>query len=325
VTPGLIDFHTHVYWGVSAISLDLAEVVPGSGVTTWVDAGSAGAFTFPGFRRYVMEKADVGVLAFLNISTRGVLHVTVVGGNPGDSDDIRWCDLARAVSTIEEHRDVIVGVKVRASLHPVREAGIEPVLIAREAADATGLPLMVHIGAVPPTLREILPVLQEGDILTHAFRGPVPSIVTREGTLRPDAQAAHERGVLFDIGHGGNSFHFDTARRLLDQGILPDIISTDLHELNWRGPVFDLATTLSKFLNLGLTLEQVVARTTANPAAALGRGGAMGSLREGMPGDVTLLRIEEGPITFRDATGGTLEGNRQVKVAGMIVGGRTHS
>lgn len=318
VVPGWIDLHTHIYWGVSAIAADVERLSPRSGVTTWVDAGTAGAITFPGFRRFIIERALVQVLAFLNISTQGILDINVAG----ECDDIRWCDLTRTLETIEAHRDCIVGVKVRASRNGVREAGIEPAWMAREAADAAGVPLMVHIGQPPPTLREVMPLLRKGDILTHVFRGPVASILTREGGIRPDVLAARERGAFMDVGHGVGSLDFGVARRAVEQGFLPDCISTDLHALNVNGPVFDLATTLSKFLNLGLSLPQVVAAATWGPARALRREGEIGTLREGARGNVTLLAMEEGRFTFRDASGNLLEGDRRLVVRGTVVQGR---
>lgn len=321
VVPGLIDLHTHIYWGVSAISVDVEALWRTSGVTTWVDAGSAGAATFPGFRRFIMERAPVRILAFLNISTRGILGVTVVQGVPGECDDIRWCDLGWTLRVLEENRDRIVGVKVRAGRHPVGQAGIEPLQIAREAADAAGVPMMVHAGPPPPALREVMPLLREGDILTHSFRGPVPSILTRDGRIRPDVLEARERGVLVDVGHGGGSLDFGVARRAMGQGFLPDTISTDLHTLNLRGPVFDMVTTLSKFLNLGLSVEEVVARATWGPACALNLGGGAGTLQKGARGDVTLLSLEKGNFTFQDAVGNRLEGDRRLVVEGTVVGG----
>ncbi|NLE77458.1 MAG: amidohydrolase/deacetylase family metallohydrolase, partial [Chloroflexi bacterium] len=318
VTPGLIDMHTHIYWGVSALGVDVAALWPGSGVTTWVDAGTAGAITFPGFRRYVMEALPVRVLAFLNISSQGLLDIGVAG----EYDDIRWCDCERAVAAIEAHRDCIVGVKVRPSRNGVREAGIEPLMIGREAADAAGVPLMVHIGRPPATLREIMPLLGPGDILTHVYRGPSASILTRQGEVRPDVLAARGRGIWTDVGHGSGSLDFAVARRALALGFLPDSLGTDLHTLNLRGPVFDMATTLSKFLALGLSLEQVIAAATAGPARLLGRAGELGTLAQGAAGDVTLLGLEDGRFSFRDSQGNLLEAEQRLVVRGMVVAGR---
>lgn len=318
VVPGLVDLHTHIFWGASALAVDPWALAPSSGVTTWVDAGTAGAIAFPAFRRYVMEAAPVHVLAFLNISSQGILDITLAG----ECDDIRWCDLERALAVVEAHRDRIVGIKVRASRNAVREAGIEPLHIGREAADAAGVPLMVHIGQPPPTLREVLPLLRPGDILTHVYRGPVASILTREGRVRPDVLEAQARGVLMDVGHGVGSLDFRVARQALEQGFLPDSISTDLHLLNVGGPVYDLVTTLSKFWNLGLSLAQVVAAATAGPARALRREGSLGTLREGAQGDVTLLALEEGEFPFRDAVGQELVGRRRLVAKGMAVAGR---
>lgn len=317
VVPGLVDLHTHIYWGGSALAVDPWALAPASGVATWVDAGTAGAIAFPGFRRYVMEAAPVHVLAFLNISSQGLLDITLAG----ECDDIRWCDLERALAAVEAHRDRIVGIKVRASRNAVREAGIEPLRIAREAADAAGVPLMVHIGQPPPTLGEVLPLLRTGDILTHVYRGPVASILTREGQVRPDVLEARARGVFMDVGHGVGSLDFRVARRALERGFPPDSISTDLHLLNVQGPVYDLVTTLSKFWHLGLALEEVLAAATAEPARALRQEGILGTLREGARGDVTLLAVEEGRFSFRDAVGQELVGDRRLVAKGMAVAG----
>ena len=290
VSPGWIDLHTHLYWGVCALGVDVTPLWRKSGVTTWVDAGSAGAITLPGFQRFIAEPSPINILAFLNIANQGLIDLSVAG----EYEDLRWCNLERTLNAIETCRNLVVGVKVRAGRNGVREAGIEPVQIAREAADAAGVPMMVHIDLPPPTLREILPLLRAGDILTHVYRGPVCSILTREGKIRPDLIEARERGVLLDVGHGKGSLDFNVARQAMEQGVLPDSISTDLHARNLDGPVFDLATTLSKFLNLGLSIQQVIAAATKGPAKSIHKESELGNLEVGSPGNATIFSLRQG-------------------------------
>jgi dihydroorotase len=289
VVPGLVDLHVHVYWGVADLSVEADPTCLGRGATTVVDAGSAGANTFPGFRRSVVEASQGRVLAFLNISAMGQIDPFL-----GELHDLRFADPERAAAVAVANPDLIVGFKVRVSEMLAGPNGLVGLDRALEAGRATSLPVMVHIGGTPFDIEEVLGRLRPGDIVTHAFTGWRPGIVTDAGRVVAAAHEARARGVLFDVGHGAGSFIWSIAEAALADGFLPDTISSDLHRFNIASPVHDLATTLSKFLLLGLPIEDVMAMATVAPAMALGRAGAIGSLAVGSEADVTILRLEEG-------------------------------
>lgn len=314
VTPGLIDLHTHIYWGVTYWGIEPDPVAARSGVTTWLDVGSAGGYTWPGFRRYVAEPARVRVLALLNLSSIGLVAPTWELAN------LDYCDVELAKLMIEENRDLIVGIKARIDRNTTRGVGIRPLELARELADAVDLPLMAHIGAGPPSLEEIAAWLRPGDILTHCFTGQGNRVIDDGGQAFPYMLALKEAGVVFDIGHGTGSFSFETAAAMVDQGVLPDVISTDIHQLAVQGPCFDMPTTLSKFLSLGMTLEQVVERATTAPAKAMRRPD-LGTLAVGSPADVAVFRMETGDFTFQDVHLNERRGDRLLVNTLTMVGG----
>jgi dihydroorotase len=293
VTPGLVDLHTHIYWGATYWGIEPDPVAARSGVTTWLDVGSAGAYSFPGFRRYVAESSKSRVFSLLNLSAIGLIAPTYEFAN------IDYCDVELAAKIVEESRDLIVGIKARIDAFTTRGTGIKPLILARELADQVQLPLMVHIGTAPPALDEICEYLRPGDILTHCFTGQANKVVQDNGLVNANIQDLHDRGLILDIGHGAGSFSFETAERMLDQGFLPDVISTDIHQIAIQGPMFDMPTTLSKFLLLDMTIEQVIERATSRPAAAMGKT-ELGSLKPGSVADIALFAIEEGDFTFQD-------------------------
>lgn len=318
VLPGLIDLHVHVFWGASPFGIEPDRHCLASGTTTVVDAGSAGALTFPAFRRYVIEVARTRILPFLNIGATGLLSSGL-----GELEDLRFIDKAAALQTIERHRDLVQGIKVRLSHEIVGDNGHVALKTALEVSEVARLPIMVHVGDTPMRLAEILDELRPGDVLTHCFHGREEGVLDGKGQVLAEARRAAGRGVHFDVGHGRGSFAFAVARRALAQGFRPGTISSDLHGYNLDGPVFDLATTMSKFLHLGLSLDDVVEMTTAAPARAVRGAAALGSLKPGAVADVTLLELREGPVELTDAVGETVVGTRRLAPAGVIrQGGR---
>jgi len=309
VVPGLIDFHTHVYWGGAALSVNPDELLYDSGVTTCVDAGTAGAGNFLGFHEYVVKTSKCRILAFLNISYAGIFGLSEEM-HVGELADIRLGSVSAAVRTGEQFSE-IVGVKVRASMDGCEYPGTAPVYLAREAAEELGKPMMVHIGGSPPTVREIVPILRRGDILTHAFRGNPNSIIGRDGGVISEIIEARERGVLIDIGHGCGSFSFIVARRALEQGFTPDIISSDVHALSVNGPAYNLLVTMSKMLLLGMDIEEIIRSVTYNPARAIGYNDELGTLKEGTTADITVLKLVEGEFEFQDAFGNRMVGRQR--------------
>jgi dihydroorotase len=317
VLPGLIDLHVHVFWGASHYGIEPDPHCLGTGTTTVVDAGSAGAHTFAAFRRYVIDVSETRIIPFLNIGATGMVSPDV-----GELEELRHIDRAAALRTIEAHRDLIRGIKVRLSRDLVGSNARVALKTAREAGEAAALPIMVHVGDTPISLAEILDELRAGDVITHCYHGREEGILDARGTVTPAARQAASRGVLFDVGHGKGSFSFQVARRGLAQGFRPGTISSDLHVYNLDGPVFDLATTMSKFLHLGLSLDEVVAMTTGAPAQVIGHDDVLGTLRPGAAGDVTLLAVREGPVTFEDTVGERLEGARRLVPFGAVRAGR---
>lgn len=322
VAPGMIDLHVHVFWGVSHYGIEPDPHCVAKGVTTAVDAGSAGADTFPGFRKYVIDVAATRLFARLNISSQGMLS-----GEIGELDDLRYASVPRAIAMIEQHRDVILGVKVRLTRDQIvgREAGIRPLHLAREAADAVSLPIMVHPQeAWCDSLDDILAVMRDGDILTHCFHGLSHGILDAEGKVRRSVHEAMERGVLFDVGHGRGSFSWQVAERALGQGVQPQTISSDLHAYNIDGPVFDLATTVSKFLHLGFSLEDALHKVTATPARALGMSGQIGTLRVGAWGDAVVFHLQDGAFEFADSHGEIRIGRQRLVPLTVVRAGRVY-
>ncbi|MGB6255547.1 MAG: amidohydrolase/deacetylase family metallohydrolase [Bradyrhizobium sp.] len=320
VTPGLIDLHTHVYWGGTSLGIDAEEFCRTSGVTTAIDTGSAGPGNFAGFRKHVIEPSQVRILAYLHVSHAGIYgfsHRVMVG----ESEEIRLMNPIDAVEVADQNRDLIVGIKVRVGRTSSGASGIVPLQIALEVANEVGMPLMCHIDHPPPTYEEVVSLLRPGDVLTHAFR-PCPNApCTAQGTVKQVVLQARERGVLFDIGHGRGSFAFKTARAMLANGFYPDTISSDVHVLCINGPAFDQVTTMSKFLCMGMSLPEVVKASTVNAAMALRRP-ELGSLKPGSVGDATMISIQEGKFDYEDVVGEHLIGDRKIVSEGVVIGGR---
>jgi dihydroorotase len=307
VVPGLVDAHVHIFEGVSHYGINADETCLGHGATTVVDAGSAGADTFDGFRTYVIEASATRILAHVNISSMGMISREV-----GELDDIKWASVPKALATIEKHRDVVLGVKVRLSryLNCSEAAGLKPLFLAREAADAAGLPLMIHPqDSWAESLDQVLAVLRGGDIMTHMYHSERHGILDEDGRIHPSVLAARERGVIFDVGHGEGSFSWDVAERALAQGFTPTTISSDLHMYNVNGPVYDLITTVAKFLHLGLSLDDALAKVTSVPAKVVGLEGRAGTLAVGAFGDAVVLDPREGAFELQDSRRVSRTGN----------------
>jgi dihydroorotase len=323
VTPGLIDVHTHVYDGVAPLGIPADPTCIAKGVTTVLDAGSSGAHTFPGLRKYVVNVVDTRVYALLNISVVG--QSTLSDDNPhGELLDLRYANPKLAIRTIEQNRDVILGVKIRLTQNIAGDHDLQALHLAREAADAVKLPLMVHIGGTHSTLDAILAVLKKGDVITHSYRGGQGGILDTNGRVLPSVHSAVGRGVHLDVGHGAGSFSFDVAEKALKQDLLPGTISSDVHQFNVNGPVFDLVTTLSKFLHMGLTVEQVIERATANPARTFAFPTGLGTLRQGVAADIAVLSLAEGDFEFVDSLNSKRTGHRKFIPAATVKAGRIY-
>ena len=327
VIPGMIDLHTHVYEGVNqnGINPDLAGVR--SGVTTVLDAGSAGCYTFGGFPRYVVPNAKTNVFCLLHISRVGLSY------QPDTSrrEDI---DLDETVSVIRANKPLIQGVKIRAVGPGVPRMGVEMVRLAKQAAVEGGVRLMVHIGdrsiadgdgSEPTITRQLLPLLDKGDIITHLFSGNPGRIIDSDGTVIPEILEAQARGVFLDTAHGRQNFSFDVAKAALDQGVEPRSISTDMTPPGRMNTVHSMTEMLARFMALGFSLEDVIGMTTVNPASALGMEDTLGSLAVGRPADISVLREETGDWLFHDTEGNTLRGDKALVPVVTVKDGEPYS
>ena len=319
VVPGLIDLHTHVYEGVNqnGINPDLAGVR--SGVTTLVDAGSAGCYTFGGLSQYVVSNASTRIVCFLHIARTGLSYQPEISGR----DDI---DLDETVRVITKNRPLIQGVKLRAIGPTVPTLGMELFHLAKRAARDAGVRLMVHIGDREiedgPTLtRNLLPLMEPGDILTHLFTDSTGRILDGDGRVTSEVLDAQARGVVLDTAFGRYNFSFDVAKRALDQGVEPKTISTDMTPPGRRNTVHSLTEMLGRFLALGFSLEDVIGMVTVNPAAALGMEDSLGSLAVGRTADVTVLEEASGDWVFHDAFGNTIKGETALVPVLTVKGG----
>jgi dihydroorotase len=320
VAPGLIDLHTHVYWGGTSIGVDPDAYAKRAGCTTLIDAGTAGPGNLPGFRKHIVERSDVRILPFMNISYPGIFafgsYVMV-----GECEDLRMLSPRACRDIGREHKDLIVGIKVRVGKGASGTSGLAPLDMALEVSDHLGIPVMAHLDHPPPYRSEVMPRLRRGDILTHCYR-PFPNApITGDGRVQDDVHAARERGVIFDIGHGAGSFGYETALAMLGHGFLPDVISSDVHVLSENGPAFDQLVTMSKFLAIGMSLVDVIRASTINPALAV-RKTDRGTLTPGTLGDASVLEIEKGRFTFADVLGETREGTEHLRCRGIVLGGK---
>ncbi len=305
VAPGLIDLHAHAFLGAHDLGLDTDAVCAASGVTTLCDAGSTGAAGFAGLREYVIARAETRVLAFVHIAAIGLSHLPI-----GEHRFLDYSDPDLAAGVAREHRDVVVGIKVREQAEVVGEHGLEPLRRGLRAAEAAGVPVLVHVNNPPTEYADVLALLRPGDIVSHFLHGRGSGILDERSRLKPAVLEARRRGVVFDVAHGRNHVNFPVARHALEQGFPPDTISSDLTRPGRATVVKDLPTTLSKFLSLGMPLASVVAAATAAAARAIGRSD-LGTLGVGAAGDAAVFRVEEGRFAYQDADGHTMEGSRR--------------
>lgn len=320
VTPGLIDMHSHVYWGATSLGVDAETIARRSGTTTFVDAGSAGAGNFAGLRKFIIEPSAPRIFAYLNISFPGIFAFSK-NVMMGECEDLRLLDSRECLSLAEQHLDLIVGIKARVGARAGGSSGLAPLLLAIEVAEELGLPVMAHIDFPPPGRKEVLDALRPGDVLTHCFR-PFPNApVTRGERIREDILDARRRGIIFDIGHGFGGFAFKSARPMLAEGILPDVISSDVHVLCCDGPAHDLLAVMSKFMALGMPLVEVIRAATANPARAMRRA-ELGTLAVGTAGDATILELADKRMDHIDVSGEVITTEQNLVSRGMVLRGK---
>lgn len=323
VCPGFIDFHVHVFPGVSHFGVDPDETCLARGVTTVLDFGTAGALIYDGFRRYVIDVAKTRVKALMLIAGQGLISSVDTQPALGELWDLAYCDVTGCVRAVERNRDSVVGIKVRCMDNIAADGKheAEGLRLARQAADATRLPLVVHPVLSSLPIEQILAQLGPGDVLTHCYHEKRGRLVDDQLRVLPAVRDKLAEGLLLDVGHGAGSFSFPVARAMLDQGVLADYIGSDLHRYNLHGPVYDLATTMSKFLHLEMPLAEIVRRVTTNPAKFLGMAGEIGTLRPGACADLTVIDFEDGEFPWTDSEGHVETGTRRIVVRRCVRGG----
>ena len=296
VTPGLVDIHVHCCYGIAHLAVDPDLICLAKGTTTVLDAGSTGELNFIGFRKYVIENARTKIFALLNIESQGMIEYS----RPNQKwpklitgQDELFINIEGTVDMIKRNRDVIVGIKWA-------HHSVKGVKLAREAADQAGCIVMAENHHQPETIK----YMKKGDIITHLYHGirmeQHDGLLDADGNVQPEFFDAVKRGVIMDVGHGAGSFRWPVAERGIEQGIKPDTISTDLHINSFNGPAYDMPTTMSKFLHLGLSLEEVIKASTTRPAEVLGKQDVIGTLKVGACGDVTILKLIEGKFPLLD-------------------------
>jgi dihydroorotase len=326
VMPGLVDLHCHVYPYGSAIGIPADELVQFQGTTTVVSAGDAGVNNLAALRRFIVAQTRARIYAFLHIANNGLSAFPVAELYNIDNAQVDACAMALA-----ENQDFLLGVKVRMSENVIFKHGLEPLKRGIQACEKCGWPakMMVHIGGVETKelMNDILNLLRPGDVLTHCYTG-FPNMagagtnIVQDGKLLPAALAAKQRGVMFDVGHGGGSFDFTVAEVAIPGGCRPDTISSDIHVASGNSPGMPyLPNVLSKFMALGFSLEEVVALATSAPAKIINRAPKIGTLQLGAPGDVAIMELAEGPVSFVDTRGNKRDGKLLLKPVQTVVNG----
>ncbi len=306
LSPAWVDMHTHVYWGCADIAVRPERIGAATGAPILVDAGSAGEGNFPGLVEYVIKPARERIIPFLNVGSIGLVATNRVP----EVRVMKDIDIDRIVATVERHKQLIAGLKVRLCSFINRETDLLPLKLAKKIARSLKLPLMTHIGRSLPLVEEVLDRMDAGDIVTHIYQGKAASSVVDDAPAFAALVAAKKRGVVFDIGHGEASFSYRVARECLARGILPDTIGSDLHTGCIDGPVWDLSLVLSKLLSIGLGLADTVAGAGSAPRRALRLPAA--SLDAGAPAEFTLFTVEDCAVDMPDSLGDRLTLSRRI-------------
>jgi dihydroorotase len=320
VTPGLVDIHAHIFVNAHDMGGHTDHFCSASGVTTLCDAGSTGSATFAGLRQVIDREVRTRTRAFVNLSAIGIVGTS----RGGELSHFPYADPEGCARTIAENPDLAIGVKLRYGPGLVWEYTTEPVKLARHTAATAGVPLMIHITDSPIPLPDILAEMAPGDIVTHCYHGRANGIMGEEKQfILKEVVEAQRHGIIFDCAHGRNHFSFPMIEKALDQGFLPDTISTDLTFTSaTRGPVWDLTTTMSKLLHFGMPLDELVRRATAVPAKILGYEGTVGTLKPGANADVALLERRAGNFAMTDSDGNTVTAKERLIARTTIKDGR---
>lgn len=319
ITPGLIDLHGHFYHGGNGSAVHADRTCLSSGVTTGVDAGSAGFLNYGAMRDYVFPAHRTRLLAFLHIGGVGLAANRALGGG---LHDMRIINVGETVRAIRENPGFIFGVKVRMHYDAVaRWNAHEAMAKAREAATEAGARLMVHISGTPIPLPDVLAHLGPGDIATHAFNGLPENMLDNGGKVRPEVRDAAARGVIMDVAHAGVHCDVEVVKAAMDQGIMPDTISTDVHIAPPGRIVYLMNDLVSKFHAMGMPLADAIAASTSRPARILGLEDSIGSLAVGMAGDAAVWERRQGRFVWHDMAGHNVDGALRLDTFATIKGG----
>lgn len=321
VLPGLVDIHAHVLVNGHDMGIHTDGCCSGSGVTTLCDAGSAGSSNFPALRGMLDRHVRTNVRAFVNLSAIGVTGVS----RSGELAHFPYADPEGCARTIKENPDLAIGVKLRFGPNLVWEYSAEPVKLARQTAEMAGdVPMMMHITDSPVPLPDLIAHMKPGDIVTHCYHGRNHGIMGQEKEfVLKEVVEAQKEGIVFDCAHGRNHFSFRILEKALEQGFLPDTISTDLTmRTATEGPVWDLPTTMTKLLHFGMSLEEIVRRSTSAPAKIMGYEGTLGTLKPGANADVAIFELRDGNFEMRDSDGNVVTAKRRLIARTTIKDGR---
>ena len=314
VVPGLVDLHAHVYHSLG-FGIEPDPLAARSGVTTWVDAGSFAHNQAGAFRKFIVNGSQSRVF--------GYVYLYPTTRNP-EEDPIKYVqrNMRRTGETAAANRDFIIGVKFQVGSNMNGRWSLDFLKIARELCDKYKLPMMAHVSFAPPEMDQVMEYMKTGDVVTHCFNTHSIGILDAGGKIKGSVKDARSRGVLFDVGHGAGSFNFDIARKALDQGFLPDTISTDVYTASINGPVYDMPTTMMKMQHLGMSLDDILVRTTLNPAKIVDRLPGMGTLTVGGPADIALLEMEDGDFELVDSQRNTARVDKRIVSRLTICKGR---
>ena len=332
VTPGLVDIHGHYYEHVIPFAAGADSVCLPNGVTTSVDAGSSGWTQFEGFKEFILRREKTRLMALINLSALGMMRpyrdggygpTVGISGGPqtllppnavGELQDLRYAQVEETVRCIQENRNVVLGVKIRVDADISGEANAIPALErARQVADITGSFMMVHVARIPIPLARVFDYLRPGDIVTHIYHSAENNILDDSGRVRPEVREAKSKGIVMDIGAARTNFGVSVSRAAIQQGLLPDTISTDMARTSsFRPVVYTLPEIMTLFMGLGMSLEEVIAATTWRGAQAIGQEEVLGTLREGAAGDVAVFQLESGDFTYDDALGESVRCDQRI-------------
>ncbi len=302
--PGLIDFHTHIFPGGTSIEIDPDFICLNRGVTAAVDCGSCGTIDFHAFKDFA-KNIKTKVYCFINISKVGII-------DEGELLDINNANPEEVNELINYNRDFIIGLKVRVSKNIVGNNGLKPLELALRVARIQNLPVMVHITNPIAPIPEILSMIGKADIVSYCFHGRGYTIINKSGNVINEVQEAKKRGVIFDSAHGSMNFNFQIAKLAINEGFLPDLITTDISKKSINGPVFDLATTISKFIALGVPFLEVIKRCTLYPSKFLPQENDRFIWKKGMEANISVFEYEKGNFIFHDSDGNYLSGKKRI-------------